>query len=117
MDLGARQEPEKVEGYLPTLRSFVIFVSNLLGVAGNKRCSSVFFENKRIRTAIRNYDNEENDHDNNENENVACRNHHQIFWDLICLLYNVQNLSPTSKGFGAWSNTCKAEIRRSSLHQ
>lgn len=76
-----------------------------------------FFENKRIRTAIRNYDNKENYHDNNENENVACRNHHQIFWDLICLLYSVQNLSPTSKGFGAWSNTRKAEIRRSSLHQ
>ena len=42
-----RQEPEKVEGYLPTLRSFVnFFFPNLLGVGGSKRCSSVFLRIK-----------------------------------------------------------------------
>ena len=122
-----RQEPEKVEGHLPTLRSFVDFlfrkksICKFVGCWGKQKMQFsfvLFFENRRIRTAIRHFfHNEEHDHGNNENENVACRNHHQIFWDLICLLYSVQNLSPTSKGFGAWSNTCKAEIRRSSLHQ
>ena len=67
-----RQEPEKVEGYLPTLRSFVNFFFEFVGCWGKEKMQFSFFENKRIRTAIRNYDNKENYHDNNENENVAC---------------------------------------------
>ena len=77
MDLGARQEPQKIEGHLPTLRSFVDFVlfeeksiCIFVGCWGKQKMQFSFF--LRIEGYCNSnkffFHNEENDHGNNENE-------------------------------------------------